>query len=371
MSITQYKTRHGHLYHFATDDTIGASLLSYGEWAESEIYLLSHIIRPNDHVLDIGANIGCHSLAFSRLVGPNGLVLAMEAQPMVFQLLAANMATNGAFQVKCLNVLVGSKEGNLRLPLGESAGSANFGAVSFVKFMDGDPTPKPSDGAPVILVPCSMISVDSMELPRCDVIKIDVEGMELDVLRGSHQTILKNRPVIYFEQVGTTNLQETYDFLSDNGYVLWWHRANPFNPNNFKKHRFNIFGGSVETNVLAFPTDREEAFSFITAELIRLDPRSDCPKNGKADWMLPMDAYAELAAPFSHEALDVSDWEFAKQFRFMQKSFEEKLKKEAAIKNGLERKLENVIKANKELKASVAQWNDKPWYSRAFHKLRP
>lgn len=57
MGLICYQVRHGYLYHFDKDNTIGASLAHYGEWAEAEIYLLSKILQKGDVVLDIGWNL--------------------------------------------------------------------------------------------------------------------------------------------------------------------------------------------------------------------------------------------------------------------------------------------------------------------------
>ncbi|PYL85444.1 MAG: hypothetical protein DMF17_08630 [Verrucomicrobia bacterium] len=92
MGIAVHHTRHGLLCHEELDRTIGASLRMYGEWAEEEIYFLSFFIAPGAVVLDIGANIGTHALAFSRFVTPQGRVVAIDAQERAYDLLVLNMA---------------------------------------------------------------------------------------------------------------------------------------------------------------------------------------------------------------------------------------------------------------------------------------
>lgn len=69
------------------DTTIGRSLSVYGEYAEHEFFLLSHCLKPGDSVIDVGANIGTHAVFFSVAVGAAGNVLAIEAQPAIFELL--------------------------------------------------------------------------------------------------------------------------------------------------------------------------------------------------------------------------------------------------------------------------------------------
>ena len=80
LSLT--RTRYGEMWYFARDEVIGRSLEQYGEWAEHEISLLSGYIVPETLVIDIGANIGTHTLAFARR-HPSAAVIGFEAQPVM------------------------------------------------------------------------------------------------------------------------------------------------------------------------------------------------------------------------------------------------------------------------------------------------
>lgn len=75
------------------DDPIGRALAAYGQWAHAEINLLLAFVGLDSTVVDIGANVGTHSLAFGRRVGPHGAVHAFELQRQVFALLERNMTT--------------------------------------------------------------------------------------------------------------------------------------------------------------------------------------------------------------------------------------------------------------------------------------
>jgi hypothetical protein len=79
--------------------------------------------------------------------------------------------------------------------------------------------------------------------------------MEGDVLRGARGTLRAFCPLVYFEHAtgNAEELTEIYVNLKSLGYRLFWHNANPFNQNNFKGEKFNIFGGTTEINVLAVP----------------------------------------------------------------------------------------------------------------------
>jgi len=232
----------------AEDSTIGAAVRLYGEWAEEEIFFLSRWIGRGAGVIEVGAHIGTHSLAFARFVGPAGIVVAMDAQERAYQLLVLNIALNQARQVKCIRALVGRESGcRFVAPEGEKKG--NLGAVAFFEDVIVSPD------APFLL-PLPMMKLDDLSLQRCDLIKIDIEGMEFDALVGADETIRRFRPVIYFEQARPEHYAETVSLLQRAGYRLFWHVADPFNRHNYRAHRRNIFGGAKELNILAWPENR-------------------------------------------------------------------------------------------------------------------
>ncbi|GJD51610.1 hypothetical protein OPKNFCMD_4365 [Methylobacterium crusticola] len=284
MAITIFKGRHGLVAHYEEDRVIGQSLRVYGEWAEEEIYLLSHAVRPGDTVLDVGANVGSHAIAFARLVGGAGRVLAIDGQRRASDLLALNLLLNGAGNVTRIEGLVGRETGILHL---EGEGSPeNLGCMSF-----RDSVGRSERGASAL--PIALFSIDSLALPACRLVKIDVEGMELDVLAGAAQTIARHRPVIYFEQTSDTNFVEIATLLEEAGYRLHWHVANPYNRRNFRGHDGNIFGGTCEVNVLCLPDgetlDLPEAVTLHPVVDRRYAPPPST--TGTEGWSLPADAY--------------------------------------------------------------------------------
>lgn len=285
-----YKCRHGRLAHFSNDTTIGLSLASYGEWAEAEIYLLSRHLKPGDTVLDIGANVGTHSVALSRIVGEKGRVIAIDAQHRIFQVLATNMIMNSRFNVDCLNALVSSSTGCEWVSSTDAAEAINFGAVSFRPGTTG----RRQDTRQL---PVCMITVDSLHLDRCAAMKVDVEGMEIDVFRGAIETIERCQPLIYFEQVGDRNFDQIRSYFQNLNYDLFWHVANPYNSNNFAGNSQNLFGGTVEVNVVAIPEHNAELAKNLGVCSHRVESSSVdpiMPENPTAGWALPSDAYCNL-----------------------------------------------------------------------------
>lgn len=141
--------------------------------------------RPGSIAVDIGAHIGSHTLTMSRGVGPYGKVIAFEPQPKTFRELVLNMSLNNCSNIVYFWGAAGNEPKIVELdPLNSAnegtAGIGHGGTGKFVK----------------------QITLDSLELYNVSLIKIDVEGMEDQVLEGATQTILRNKPVILIEIAG-------------------------------------------------------------------------------------------------------------------------------------------------------------------------
>ncbi len=232
------ETRLGLVLYNANDVYIGRSFDLYGEWSQAEIEGLVQFLRPGMTVLDVGANIGAHSLAFARAVGTGGTVIAIEPQRVVFQTLCANLALNALFHVRPLHAGAGRHRGLTRVPAIDYGQPGNFGGVSLGEVG--------SESVPVI-------SIDELELTACDLIKIDVEGMESDVLAGTAATIRRFRPVLYVENDRCERSTALIAQLSELGYRLYWHLPALYNAQNWYGNRENVFANIVSVNLLGVP----------------------------------------------------------------------------------------------------------------------
>ena len=93
------KARHGWFLANRYDRYLGAALIRYGEYSEIEHAFLASLLRPGENVIEVGANIGAHTVGMARAAGSAGTVVAVEAQPEIFQVLCANLALNGLSNV--------------------------------------------------------------------------------------------------------------------------------------------------------------------------------------------------------------------------------------------------------------------------------
>ncbi len=242
------EARHGYVLYNVNDRYIGRSVEHYGEWSPGESALFGQFCRPGHYVVDIGANIGTHTLAFARLVGERGRVFAFEPQRVVAQVLAANVALNSLTNVHTYHLGVGAKDGTLWLADIDYSRGGNFGGVSLdaVARPQGDPRPK---------YRVAVVRLDDFyDQPRLDLIKIDVEGMEADVLRGAGGLIQQHKPVIYAENDRPEKSPELIGLIRSHGYRLFWHHPPLHAPDNFAGSTTNIFERRIVSfNMLCVP----------------------------------------------------------------------------------------------------------------------
>lgn len=228
--------RHGLLLYNRHDTYIGRSVERYGDFSEGEVELFRQLIRPGHVVVEAGANIGAHTLVLSELVGETGAVHAFEPQRILFQTLCANVALNSRTNVFCRCEALGEAAGTLRVPHLDYHAENNFGGLGLGSYRSGEPVP--------------VTTVDSLQLPRCDFLKADVEGMELSVLRGAAQTVQKFRPLLYVENDRPANSAALVAYLRELEYDLYWHTPPLYNPANYFHNAVNEFGATVSKNML-------------------------------------------------------------------------------------------------------------------------
>lgn len=233
------RCRSGPTLFLKNDTYIGRSMRTYGEYAQLELDFLEALIEPGQWVVDGGANIGCHSRMMARKVGPNGGVLAFEPQRFVFQVLCANLALADLQQVQAFPVALGDRDGQSFVQLPDYEREDNFGGIPL------------GPGQPV-----EMRRLDSMQLPHCHLIKLDLEGSEYRALQGAQQTLQRHRPLLYVENDRPEQSTALLDWLYRQGYRCFWHRTPLFNPENFAGRAENVLGQVHSHNVLGWPEER-------------------------------------------------------------------------------------------------------------------
>ena len=223
------QAKHGAFIYNKNDLFVGRSLESYGEWCEGEIESLLQIVEPGDVVVDVGANIGTHTVPLARRVGRAGGVLAIEPQRLVYQALCGNIALNGLINVVSINAAAGSDAGRTMVPLIDPGQPFNWGGLRADAYEEGEET--------------EVMTLDSLHFNRCKLVKIDVGGMETEVLAGAQDLIGRCRPVLFVaanEPEGAPALLEAIDGLD---YDAWWHISMHFQADNHFANPENVFDG--------------------------------------------------------------------------------------------------------------------------------
>lgn len=244
---TLKNTRHGLMLFNENDLFIGRALALYGEYAEHEMSFLRRFLRAGDIVVDAGANIGAHTVVFARAVGPSGGVLAFEPQRYAFQTLAANVALNSFTNVLTFQAALGREAGRVEIPVVSPHAPFNFGGVSLVEGTHGD----------AVREQVARARLDDFTMPSLRLMKVDVEGMELDVLEGAASTIAAHRPFLYVEIDRQERNPPLFRKLAELRYRLFRHSPRLFNESNFAGVTSNVYANIVSHNAVCVPQEHE------------------------------------------------------------------------------------------------------------------
>jgi len=204
-------------------DFLAKKLITYGIYEKHLVDLMRSLVRPGDTVLDVGANIGCHTLYLSRAVGPTGKVLAFEPDVENLTLLQENLRTNRCDNVIVFPFALGSENGIRQLFVDDT----NRGAQGFANSREATRS---------ITVEVRR-AADLIPEFRPSLAKIDVEGAEPLVIGGMNH---KPRHLVFefipslITAVGNDPLQFLSDLVAE-GYTIFRIEGTklvPLNPRN-------------------------------------------------------------------------------------------------------------------------------------------
>ena len=110
-NIIKQKFKHGIFSYYSNDQYIGKSLSEYGEWSEAEVSLVKQLLADSENMIEVGSNIGTHTIPLAKQVLNGGFVYAIEPQYQNHKLLLNNIKDNELKNVEVLKVAISSKEG--------------------------------------------------------------------------------------------------------------------------------------------------------------------------------------------------------------------------------------------------------------------
>jgi FkbM family methyltransferase len=231
------------------DKVVSHALSVYGEWAERELALFEVLINPGDCVLDIGAFIGTHALAFSRFVGADGKVIAFEPRKEIYAILLENLNLNACENVSAFQMGLSDERTALSLHELDLQSSNNFGGLSIQETS--------VDGAEKRYF-VDISRIDDIKLEKLNLIKLDVEGMERKVLEGARSAIALHKPLILAECNSAHAGNELLEFCKSAQYEVFGFLAPAFNEENFNGATENVFGSAKEILLVLMPLEDAE-----------------------------------------------------------------------------------------------------------------
>ncbi len=188
---------------------------------EPDLLAARQYFAKDSVALDIGANIGLYTRFLSESLGANGKVVCVEPMPRTFDILSNNIDKLGLGNVTAVHAAVSSSPGQVTMELPAN----DWGGVNYYRAhisSDGDNTSSDTFSVDAITLD-SLIESQGIDFAKISFIKVDVEGFELDCLKGSSQLLSKGNAVWLVEVAGSpddtsSSASKLAEIFADQGY---------------------------------------------------------------------------------------------------------------------------------------------------------
>ena len=205
---------------------VGYQLLEAAAFDPVEVELALQLIEARKRLhgdgvvaIDGGANIGVHTIEWATAMTGWGSVIAIEAQERIYYALAGNIAINNCFNAIAMHAAMSSEPGIMLVPTPDYLVPSSFGSLELKPRAETEFIGQPIDYSAGTTVAIQKMSIDALNLPRVDFIKLDIEGMELEALEGARQTIERSHPIFLIESI-KAGRERLRGFLSGCGYKV-------------------------------------------------------------------------------------------------------------------------------------------------------
>jgi FkbM family methyltransferase len=180
------------------------------KWEPKIAAILTKHCKKGTTAVDMGAYIGTHTMSLVDGVGPKGNVITFEPQPWAYKGIKKTLSKNNIKNVKVVNAGLSDKKGKIQFCSDGSGSSSVCNERSASK----------KKWAEVYDIP--IVTLDSYNLKNVSIMKVDVEGHELNALNGAKKTIISSNPVIVLEvwRKRTNRLQKIKDFMKSVNYSI-------------------------------------------------------------------------------------------------------------------------------------------------------
>lgn len=213
-----FTTKYGFLMKMHTYEYLMSGYFFMGESNPYETKILRKMLQKGDTFFDVGAHIGVYSLNAAQVVGSSGTVVAFEPNPACYASLDENININKFKNIKVEKIALAEKEGSFDFWLGDDMGG------SFIK----QNTERLTIDRKVTKTKVNAITLDqycaTKKIKKITLMKIDVEGAEMQVLQGAMRTLKTVGPDLIIEVIDDTlqknksSKKEVFSFLESFGY---------------------------------------------------------------------------------------------------------------------------------------------------------
>ena len=228
-------------YTFFDNDYIGLTFEHAGVFSEEEVQRLLSLIDKDSIVVDAGAHIGAFTIPMAQKAAH---VYAFEPQRAVFELLQENARQNNLTNVTLEPFALGASNGAVRLAEMSYEGDfINCGMPAIQRN---------SRHKPNVEMTTLYRYWSQHQIGRLDLLKMDVEGWELEVLKGIGDLITRYKPIVYCEN-GDDDSEDLIRYFIGENYTLYWHFPRYFNP--FANENWD----KISMNMLCIPKDTNKS----------------------------------------------------------------------------------------------------------------
>jgi len=193
--------KNGIFYPIENNCPVVNAMLKNNIWEKKITKIFNDYVKEDWICIDVGTYIGLHSLTLSKLCDK---VIGFEAQPLIYECLKNTLIIKNITNVKLYNIALSNKKGNTRI-FTNNDGNASLEGIRDHKFKYNFNT--------------NTDILDNYDIPKVDLIKIDIEGSEWEMLEGAVELITKHRPMIILETFrGKKNKNRLKEFCDKFNY---------------------------------------------------------------------------------------------------------------------------------------------------------
>lgn len=210
-----YLTKDSYRFWLNPEKYLDQTIINTGIFEEKSTLAVKRLVKKNDIVLDIGANIGYYTVIFSHLVGSNGKVLAFEPTKHYRKILKQNLRVNRILNCKVFDFGLSDRKEQQKICIGDCSATIHWTSDE-----------KPKDTEMIALISLDEF-IKSNPLKKINFIKIDVDGHEPLFFKGAWKTLEKYNPVVLMEINQENYLRagftawDFYDLLKRKGYKIY------------------------------------------------------------------------------------------------------------------------------------------------------